>query len=184
MELVGEEKRIRALFCELKLDDEDITPRFTTVWVGVQSRTLRPRSALNFSFVTATMLLVFTFFFLALLSRHWQRSQQPNAVATVPSITSVSPAPAVVNLETNQVAPVKQNRRSNANPRTVKVAARRQGKMPAAEQAEFRNAAAISSWQSPTIAFLRSPGDEVLTSLPQLEETADALRSFLVGRSN
>lgn len=184
MELVGEEKRIRALFCELKLDDEDITPGFTAVWVGVQSRTLRPRSAFNFSFVTATMLLVFTFFFLALLSRHWQRSQQPNAVATVPSIPSVSPAPPVVNLETNHVAPIEPNHRANAKPRTVKFAARHQAKMPATEQAEFRNVAAISSWQSPTIALLRSPGDEVLTSLPQLEETADELRSFLVGRSN
>lgn len=183
MELVGEEKRIRALFCELKLDDEDITPGFTTVWAGVQSRTLRSRSAFSFQSVTATMLLVFTFFFLALLSRHWQRSRQPNAVAPVPSIPSVIPAPAVVNRETNQVAPVEPNHRSNAK-RTVKFAARRQAKMPAAEQAEFRNAAVISSWQSPTIALLRSPGDEVLTSLPQLEETAAELRSFLVGRSN
>ena len=32
MELVGEEKRIQALFSELRAEDESVTQRFATVW--------------------------------------------------------------------------------------------------------------------------------------------------------
>ena len=53
MELVGEEKKIQALFSELRLADEQAAPSFAGVWNRAQ---LRPRtrvSPLNVSFAAA-----------------------------------------------------------------------------------------------------------------------------------
>src|SRR5260370_7820301 len=53
MELVGEEKKIQALFSELRLADEQAAPSFAGVWNRAQ---LRPRtrvSPLKFSFAAA-----------------------------------------------------------------------------------------------------------------------------------
>jgi hypothetical protein len=40
---------------------------------------------------------------------------------------------------------------------------------------------AISNWQSPTITLMESPSDDVLTSLPQLDQSATELKTFLPG---
>jgi hypothetical protein len=53
-----------------------------------------------------------------------------------------------------------------------------------ARNAAIREAKVISSWQSPTISLLRSPAGEVLTSLPQLTETVNELKSFLPNTPN
>jgi len=82
MELVGEQKRIQALFSELRLADEQAAPLFAGVWNRAQARTLRtvrPR-AFNLSFVAATALLVVAFVSLAAL---WARYSQRNAPAAV-----------------------------------------------------------------------------------------------------
>ena len=182
---VGEEKRIQALFRELRLEDEHVTPRFATVWNRAQSGFFEPRSMFNPSFVGATALLFCTLFSLAWLSRQWQRSQQPSvAVLAVNPIPSVSPAPTAVKRELNVVSSSDPNRRSNSKPRSMRLVARRQAEMLAARRTEIRNATAISSWEAPTTALLRSPGGEVLTSLPQLNESAKELKSFLPSRAN
>ena len=72
MELVGEQKRIQALFSELRLADEQTAPRFAVVWNRAQarsSRAWRPTRAFNFSFVAATALLICALVSLALWSR-------------------------------------------------------------------------------------------------------------------
>ena len=47
-----------------------------------------------------------------------------------------------------------------------------------------KQARAISSWQSPTETLLSSPNDDLLKSLPQLNENSTELKSFLPNRAN
>ena len=185
MELVGEEKRIQALFRELRLEDEHPTPRFAVVWNQAQSRSFAPRKMFHLSLVSATALLLCALVSLAWLTRQWQRSQQQNvAVTAVDPIPSVSAAPTGVKQELNIVSGSDPNRRSSSKALSMKLAVRRHAEMLAARRAEIRSATAISSWQSPTTALLRSPGDAVLTSLPQLNKSVDELKSFLPSRAN
>jgi hypothetical protein len=65
--------------------------------------------------------------------------------------------------------------------RTIRLAAQRKALLAAKLTREAR---AITSWQSPTSALLSSPSDEVFSSLPQLNQSASDLRSFLPSRSN
>jgi hypothetical protein len=63
--------------------------------------------------------------------------------------------------------------------RALKLAARRQAVLVAASKKTLRDAKAIESWQSPTAALLDSSSDELLKSLPQLNQSVDELKSFL-----
>src|SRR5260370_14918601 len=87
MELVGEEKQIRALFSELRFADEQAMPSFISTWHRAQSRSLRPQRAFNLSFVAATALLVCALVGLALWSRQWTPSRQPNVAIVNPRLT-------------------------------------------------------------------------------------------------
>ena len=183
MELVGEEKRIQTLFRELRLEDEHVTPRFQIVWNRAQSGSFAPRKTLTLSSVAAAGFLVCALAGLAWLSRRWERSLETNsAVVSAVPITNISAAPGGKTV--NVAAPSDRNHRSDSKSRLMKLLAHRRAEELAARRAEIRNAAAISSWQSPTTALMRSPVEQVLTSLPQLNESVNALKSFLPSRSN
>jgi hypothetical protein len=179
MELVGEEKRIQALFSELRLADEQIAPSFVGVWNRAQARTTRTQRAFNLSFVAATALLV-----CALVSLAWwvNRSQQRHYVVAgdVPPITIGG----WKNVGQTRVDPVREQEpvrgpRSNEKSRALKLAARRQAVLVAANKKAARDAKAIESWHSPTATLLDSSSNELLKSLPQLNQTVDELKSFL-----
>jgi len=76
LELVGEEKRIQALFSEVRLADEQTAPSFVGVWNRAQAKTIRTPRAFNLSFVAATALLVCALVSLAWWVNRAQRSQQ------------------------------------------------------------------------------------------------------------
>lgn len=178
MELVGAELRIQALFRELRLDDERVTPRFTAVWANAQSESIRPRRAFNFAFVVATALLV-----CALVSLAWwsRQSQRGTAALNVSSTPFVSPAPVTTSSSAIDPSTPDQNARTVAKQGSLKLAARHRALL-AARRAEILNAVAISTWESPTKSLMNSPSDKVLTSLPQLNEAANELKSFLPNR--
>jgi hypothetical protein len=180
MELVGEEKRIQALFSEARLADEQTTPSFVGVWNRAQAKTNRPQRAFNLSFVAATALLVCALVSLAWWVSRSQRSQEA-LVASAPSITNSAPqnvVPAAVQPVNAGGQPVNKPSSSN-NPRVVRSAARRQGVTVASSQQTLRDAKAIESWQSPTAGLLDSSSDALLKSVPQLNQSVDDLKSFL-----
>lgn len=182
MELIGEEKKIQALFYELRLDDQSITPRFNSVWMGAGSRTSGPRQSFRLWLAAAAVLFMFSLFSLAMWSIPQQQTQRPGvAVSSGPAYPSAGLSETTRNQTPNLPSTVAQHHRGVVGLNLIRFAAHRKAAMLAARQAEIRNAAAISSWQSPTITFLRSPGDKVLSSLPQLNESANELRSFLPG---
>jgi hypothetical protein len=176
MELVGE-KRIQALFSELRLADEQTVPSFAEVWNRAQSRTYRPQRAFNLSFVAATALLVCALVSLALWSRQWQ--PKAGALVSVPPIPTVSPRQVAAVSEVNPPAPGQKGVGTRSKPRALKLSSRRQGLLLAANRKAAHDVKAIASWQSPTVALLDSPSDELLKTLPQLNQTVDELKSFL-----
>jgi hypothetical protein len=182
MELVGEEKRIQALFSELRLEDEQAAPSFVAVWNRAQLKTIRPRRAFSLSFVAATALLVCALVSLALWTRYSQRTEQSRAaLATVPPVSNSSPAQVAKNPEPKQFWSRSQ-RRFSARSRALRLTAQQQALLLATNRKAARDAKAIESWQSPTSALLSSPSGEVLTTLPQLNENANELKSFLPSR--
>jgi hypothetical protein len=181
MELVGEEKRIQALFSELRLADEQAVPSFAAVWSRAQSRTYRPQRAFNLSFVAATALLVCALVSLALWSRQWQR--KPDALVSVPPAPTVAPTQVPVGI--SEVNPPTRGQKGidpSARSRALKLAARRQALLVAANRKTAREAKAITGWQSPTVTLLDSSSEELLKSLPQLNQIVDELKSFLTSQ--
>src|SRR5688500_10088858 len=76
MELSGEEKKLQALFSELKAADEETVPRFARVW---KRATPGPRRAFVFNpaFVAAIALVLCAVVSLAVWSRYRQQTQTP-----------------------------------------------------------------------------------------------------------
>ncbi len=181
MELVGEEKRIQALFSEARLADEQTAPSFAGVWNRAQAKTTRPQRAFNLSFVAATALLVCALVSLA----WWVKHSQPRSeavIATVPQINkggSLSvPQPGVEPVSEPGFKPAPQSHRVGRS-RSLKLVAQRETLLVAANQKAARDAKAIASWQSPTATLLESPSDALLKSMPQLNQSGDELKSFL-----
>jgi hypothetical protein len=178
MELIGDEKRIRALFSEVRLADEQAVPSFVGVWNRAQSKSTRTHRAFNLSFVAATALLVCALVSMAWWTSRWPRSQE--RIATVPPITNGGPQnvgqlPVKAVVEFTPVPRPHNSERSRA----LKLAARRQAVLIAANKKAARDAKAIESWQSPTAKLLDSSSDGLLKSLPQLNQTVEELKSFL-----
>jgi hypothetical protein len=175
MELVGEEKRIQALFNELRLVDGQTTPSFVGVWNRAQAKTIRKQRAFNLSFVAVTALLVCALVSLAWWSKRWQRN--PNAVAIAPPVPSMRPVK-VGDEEVTSPKPAPTAVASSSKSNSRKLAARREVLLVANRKATHE-AQAIARWQSPTAALLNSSSDELLKSLPQLNQTVEELKSFL-----
>jgi hypothetical protein len=179
MELVGEEKKIQALFSELRLADEQAVPSFAGVWNRAQ---LRPRarvSPLSFSFAAAAFAVFVAVVALALWSSRRPQTLQPkNTVAYTPAPLPVTPG-STTDAQPSGTLPRKEQPRVSRNARAARFAARQRAELMAAGRAEIRDAAAISSWQSPTARLLSSQNDALLNSLPQLNESVKDLKSFL-----
>jgi hypothetical protein len=182
MEIIGDDKNIRALFSEAKLADETAAPDFTSVWHRAQSRSLRPRRAFKLSFAAVAALLVLALGSLVVWSFHFQPSETryeafaslnaagnfgqqtinegPDAVKPITDVTSKHPRVIRHTISKGQTLAAANNRKVTSQPTT------------------------IDTWQSPTTALLASPSDNLFKSLPQLNENANEMKSFLPGRSN
>ena len=176
MEIIGDDKNIRALFSELKFAEEQTAPVFAATWHRAVARREQPR-AFNFALVTTTALLVLVLGSLAV----WSRYSQPGAAVQIAGTIhgdSVSlaaevkpPAPGAAQ----KIGPQSRPRNLATQRRALVAAANRK----AAEQAKE-----IASWQSPTASLLSSTSDDLFRSLPQLNEKANELKSFLPNRAN
>lgn len=185
MESVGEEKKMQTLFSELRCWDEQTVPAFSGIWSRAQARTLKPRRAFNLSFAIATALLIFALASLALWSRRWDRPAPPaRVVATVPPVKSTSAEASALNRESAAVNGVKSaikparyfSNELRARLRAARMADQHEASLTIAAK---KQATAISSWQSPTAVLLNSSNDNLLKSLPKLNESTDELKSFL-----
>lgn len=176
MELNGEEKTIRALFREMKLEDERATPPFAREW---KRRSSRPGASLSFgrvAFAVAIVCLILGS--TLLLRRHFFETKPLGHEATKqldgkPARDGVSQVNSEARKPKNRAARRPRLDGASRNARLASSLRRRSG-----------GASLVSDWQSPTRAFLRSPGDELLRSVPRLNESSLELGSFLNGGLN
>jgi hypothetical protein len=174
MELIGEEKRIQALFSEARKADKQAAPSFAAVWQRAQSQTRRQSRAFNLAFVAAMAVLVCVLVSLAWWSTH--RQVNPEVIATVPPAPVASPVNAGVGKQ-KVILP----KGTTFHPRSpvIKLRPRSEGPMVAANRKAMRDAKAIAGWKSPTSTLLDSPSEGLLKSLPQMNQTVDEMKSFL-----
>ena len=176
MALTGDEKRIRALFSELALQDQTAAPAFVELWQNAASK--KPAPVRGFSgplvVVTAALLIVAT----SWAAWSWYRSTRSSyeqVVNSAPQIVSPPPLhvspPALqqVTQQPKQLMAIVKPRPSRPNKRRL-----HQPEHPA-----ITEAALLSSWQSPTKIFMQSPTAVNFSSLPQLNQSVKELKQFL-----
>ena len=165
MEFTGDEKRIQALFSELALDDQSHAPRFDKQWLRAKTTGSVPaRLVTRWAIVTAAILAGACL----LATSSWYRSSRAEQAANIPA--QIIPESRVRLPEQLRSADAKDLRTL----RPKKLVRQRQP-----ERAAIRQAAVLSNWQSPTNLLLNSPTASVLSSLPQLNQSARDLEMFL-----
>ena len=184
MASVGDEKKIRALFSELKFAEEQTAPNFSAVWHRAQSRSVQPRRAFNLSFAVATALLICALATLAVWSMRSQPAATASASATMSADAGSFAPRSDKSLTVAGTAEPPHYSRPWVKNRVTRSASQRHVQELAANQQLARDAKAIASWQSPTSDLLSSPSDGLFKSLPQLNENANELKSFLPNREN
>lgn len=171
----GEENEIRELFRELRREDEHLAPPFGRDWAAALSRSqqVRPRRHMILVPVAASILLVllggFAFIFFS------KRSTQTTPIATPESVEAIVPSkppgslpetaaspPHISKAERRQVAPSGLARGSRKErPRAVWQRSPEPPQSPAI---------LISRWRSPTDFLLKSSAEQLLKTVPRLNE--------------
>lgn len=163
MEFSGDEKRIQALFSELSLDNQSHTPRFEKLWLRAEASGPAPAPLVR-RFVLVAVIVIVVMSLVAV--RSWFSSREFQQVANIPPQTIPTTAePLVQHRELSTAS------KDVLRPRRF---ARRQ-----TERSAISQAAMLSNWQSPTSILLNSPTVSVLSSLPQLNQSARDLEQFL-----
>ena len=177
MELDGNEKRIRALFSELSLQDQSHAPRFESLWRRAEnSGTTGAAQVRRVSGSATVVALAGVIFVVACVLAVWSwstASTKPpaqNAVNVAPRLTSPVPAP-TLRESVNSTVPTDRPR---SHPRR-----KRSGERPRTTEWATTQAETLSRWQSPTKILMTSPTGEVFNSLPQLNQSAEELKQFL-----
>ena len=182
MKLSGEEKKLQALFSELKKADEETAPRFARVW-NRATPGARRAFVFNPAFGAVTALLVCAVISFAVWSRYRPQIQTPVVRVETPATPNTPHTivlPTVEPSAASTAVPSKENTTARRNRTTV----RRNSIQLAANRKLTQDAKAITDWESPTSALLTSPSDSLFSSLPQLNENANGLQSFLPSRPN
>ena len=161
MELGGDEKRIQALFSELSLENQSAVPQFEQLWTRARRAAAPPREKTFFRPVLVSLTVTLAAGALAL----WMWS----TFASSPKITSYVPQQSLV--EVSYPSTSVKIVRETIKPRRRKHISRQRTLMT--------EAALLSNWQSPTQRFMQAPASVALDSLPQLNQSAKDLESFL-----
>ena len=182
MEIIGDDKKLRALYSETRLVDEQVVPSFSATWHRAQLRAKQPRRTLTFAFASALALVIFAAATFAIWSKYSPQPQTYSAFATV-AAANLAPLSNTGSTETQSVVTVNHVTapvRSRAN----KLAMQRQQLLAAETRKAEKEAKEIASWQSPTASLLSSSSDDLFKSLPQLNKNANEMKSFLPNRPN
>jgi hypothetical protein len=182
MEIIGDDKKLRALYSETRFVDEEVVPNFSATWYRAQSRAKQPRRTFNFAFASALALVIFAVATLAIWSKYspQQETYSAFAIPTAAKIVIASKGNPEVPSPAIDVKYPSLSRKSRAS----KLAAQRQQLLVAENRKVQKEAKELASWQSPTASLLSSSSDDLFKSLPQLNQNANEMKSFLPNRSN
>jgi len=159
MELGGDEKKILALYSDLKFQDQSIAPSFDRLWKSAQ--TTKPERLLFVEpmLVLGSVAIIAT---LAMWSREtWTQPALQASVAIVPAAESRVEAPKKVAVKDRRAV-----QRRKVRPKEP-------------EHVVIEQAAVLSSWQSPTGSLMEFTADPGFKSLPDLTESVTDLESYL-----
>jgi hypothetical protein len=187
MRLNGEDKRIRALFYELKREEKRTSPPFAKLWNIAEAEFhcrgfSRPRFQLSSNllrFATAILVVSLVVAATVLLPRYLRLRRQPmhdhaKEMSVVPRAVSEEP-PRSESVPANRESG-KPSDRVVAIRRSVRI---KKSEIASAQRARRVNQTGLSKWQSPTASLLRSAGDELLMFVPQMNEAAEEMKKFL-----
>jgi hypothetical protein len=180
MEIIGDDKKLRALYSGTRFGDEQVVPSFSATWHRAQSRAKQPRPTVAFAFASALALVIFAVATFAVWSKYSQQPQTYSAFATAAAANLAPLANKGGSEATVPTLPVNHPVRSRAN----RLAAQRQQLLVAENRKVQKEAKEIASWQSPTASLLSSSSDDLFKSLPQLNQNATEMKSFLPNRSH
>src|SRR6185503_1546222 len=180
MEIIGDDKKLRALYSEARVANEAATPSFSSVWHRAQARSLKPRRAFKVSFALVTALLVLTLGSLALWSRYSSRqNERPEVVKNESAPRGVAPAAESPEkaknkdegrtAEKRRQTPLEVPVYRSPKPRVIRATPPANPQVLAANKTTVKEIT-IDTWQSPTAALLSSPTEELFKSVPQLNE--------------
>jgi len=174
MELAGEEKRIQALFSETSLHDRSIAPKFERLWDNAETAkpaTVRISSQLVLAFASVVLIVAASVF----AAWSWYRTtptttQHDVKIAPAPVVTPVpQPAPQLAQNEKRLPSAI------TTRPVHQKIITR----TPRLQRAALNEVALLSRWQSPTQLLMQFSKTVDLNSLPQLNQSVEALKQFL-----
>ena len=169
MEFIGDEKKIQALFSELSLEQQSRTPSFEKLWLRATADSpATPRFAARFAIVTSSILAAVCL----LATWSWYTSSRFEQTANIPAQIVPTTAPDTRITPTEQFLLAQSKDVRTAHPRRLV-------RQPRIERATIREAAVLAKWQSPTSLLLNSPVVSLLSSLPQLNQSARDLEQFL-----
>lgn len=166
MDLNGAEKRIRELFREMRQEDERAAPPFVRDWEVARSQTGQLRSRhyiLRFAAAAGMLCAAALTAFILLRENPGRRIQ---SAAVVPEPLSVSDLTAKQTAHAVDSAPVSHVKKSWKPVRRTRVVGRRESA-----------GSPISTWQSPTASLLSSVSEEILKTVPRLDESLQEMRS-------
>lgn len=154
MELGGT-KRIQALFSELAVEDRSRAPSFEKFWTQT---TTRPAPVFRRSWAVAAAVIV-----IVAVSSFALWSRQSQVVLNIAPLEIPTPQLALI---VEQPRPQPPSRKRIVRPRRT-------------DHLVFNEAALLSRWQSPTQKLMQAPSSVGFNSLPQLNQSAKELESFL-----
>ena len=193
MQSSGEDKKIRALFHELKLEDSRTPASFTRTWNNAEAKFKRARfegKRLEFStllLVSAAVVVGLVLVVVAFLPKALQLGPQPRReavqqVAITPNAISAAPSPP------KNTATTLGN--TEFEKRSIRAARNKLGRSNGKKQAasaprpDRSRERTLSHWQSPTATLMRSASDILLRAGPQLNESAQEMKTFLANSLN
>ena len=159
MELVGDEKRIQALFSDLKFHGQSSAPSFDRLWESAPAT--KPKRL----FLVEPMLVLGSVAIIAAVAT-WSRNPSTQS-AFQASVEIVPAAESLVEVPQKLVA---------KHRRWVQ---RRKARSEEPEHVVREQAAVLSSWQSPTGSLMQFTADTMVKSLPDLTESVTDLESYL-----
>jgi len=165
MELVGDEKRIQALFSELKFQDQRIAPAFDRLWNSVPHPKPKRIAFVHPMVVFATITIFGTISAVAL----WSKQTPDVDISVARDVAAVVAVPIEVDAE----PPKKMSRKPHHS------LARKNVKPAKLEPVMIEEVAVLSSWQSPTDSLMAYPSNAVVTSLPEFAQSVKDLESYL-----
>jgi hypothetical protein len=191
MELNGEDKRIQALFCELKREQECTAPQFAKTWNVAEAEFNRSGvSRLRFQspaslprFAMAILVVSLVVAATVLLPKYLRVPRQPRQPTPDYAKQAATAGPRATSEEPPHSGGVPVKRESTQPTDRLLVIRRpvrlKRSQVAFAQQARSLKPNRLSQWQSPTATLLHSASDELLKLVPPMNESAEEMKKFL-----